>query len=76
MVQSGFICNAPGLGAVYFASGNGPAPKFYSLDKQPFGSLITAIQLAIGLLLLRKGLIDTNLAVSRLTFILIEVFVV
>ena len=45
------------------------------LDKYPFESIITALQLAIGLLLLGKGLIGSRWSVTRLTCILIAIVV-
>ena len=45
------------------------------LDKYPFESIITALQLAIGLLLLGKGLIGSRWSVTRLTCILIAIVI-
>ena len=45
------------------------------LDKYPFESIITALQLAIGLLLLGKGLIGSRWSMTRLTCILIAIVV-
>ena len=45
------------------------------LDKYPFESISTAIQLAIGLLLLGKGLIGSRWSVIRMSFILIAIVI-
>ncbi len=45
------------------------------LDKQPLESIITALQLAVGLLLLGKGLIGTQWSITRLTLILIAIVI-
>ena len=45
------------------------------LDKQPLESIITALQLAVGLFLLGKGLIGTKWSISRLTLILIAIVI-
>ena len=45
------------------------------LDKQPLESIITALQLAVGLLLLGKGLIGAKWSISRLTLILIAIVI-
>ena len=45
------------------------------LDKQPLESIVTAIQLAVGLLILGKGLIGIKWSIARLTLILIAIVI-
>ena len=45
------------------------------LDKQPLESIITALQLGVGLLLLGKGLIGIKWSITRLTLISIAIVI-
>ena len=46
------------------------------LDKQPLESIVTALQLAVGLLILGKGLIGIKWSITRLTLILIAIVII